>query len=58
MRVLAGYRLFTTRDPESSRKSFFRFFRTQSFYVETKAKMLRLVRDGLERFEFCILNTG
>ena len=41
-RLLAGYRLFTTRDRESSKKNFFRFFRTQSFLCKTKAKMLKI----------------
>ena len=43
VRLLAGYRLFTTRDRESSRKSFFRdFFALKVFDVKTKAKMLKI----------------
>ena len=40
--LLAVYRLFTTRDRESSRKTFFRFFRTLFFHVKTKTKMLKI----------------
>ena len=42
VRLLAGYRLFTTRDRENARKFFFRCFRTQSFLCKTKAKMLKI----------------
>ena len=55
VRLLAGYRLFTTRDRE---KLFFDFFALKVFYVKRRRRCQRLVRDCLERFEFCVLNTG
>ena len=37
-RLLAGYRLFTTRDRESSKKTFFDFFALKVFYVKQRRK--------------------
>ena len=42
MRLLAGYRLFTTRIEKAPEKLFSDFFALKVFYVKTKAKMLKI----------------
>ena len=41
-RLLAGYRLFTTRIKKARAKLFFDFLALKVFYVKTKAKMLKI----------------